>query len=276
MRTPAPAPAANGQTTIGPVLKRQPVKAAATSIRTLVPEQSAYHQALVQVLFYDGSPFRWSGIQVLDANHTRVLWLQLNDDGRTTIPSLVDGQTYYIAGAQDGYGYAPPEVELPQIAGDVTVLLYAGPASWFPQECDSEMVINHGAITQGALGTSFAHRDGSWFLNPAPSNSPCWKRWFAFATNANGDRAEAMQTVYFFPLATPTPTPYETPTPTPTPIPTPTPSETPTATPTPTPIPTPTAPPTPAPLPICYWNQFVGNPPVCRCLGTLHKNGRCR
>lgn len=72
--------------------------------------------------------------------------------------------------------------------------------------------------------------------------------------------------------ASPSPTPTSTPTVTPTPTPTPTS----TPTPQPSPSPSPSASPSPTPLRTCNWNELVGNPPRCQCLGFIHKNGRCR
>lgn len=73
------------------------------------------------------------------------------------------------------------------------------------------------------------------------------------------------------PSVTPTVTVSPSPTPSPSPSPTGTPSPTPSASPTPTPKPLPTQ------LPICQSNQFVGNPPTCRCLtGMKGNSGKCR
>lgn len=67
----------------------------------------------------------------------------------------------------------------------------------------------------------------------------------------------------------PSPTSTSVPTSTPTPVPLPTVTPQPTVTPTPRPSPT--------QLPICKSNQFVGNPPTCRCLtGMKGNSGKCR
>lgn len=78
-------------------------------------------------------------------------------------------------------------------------------------------------------------------------------------------------------VPTPQPTPSATATVTVTPTPLPSPSPTPTAVPVPSPSPSPKPSPTATVLPVCKSNQFVGNPPSCRCLtGMKGNSGKCR
>jgi hypothetical protein len=185
------------------------------------------------VRFYDGGPFAWSAIEVLDAQRNRIYLLQTDDDGGYLFPALA-GETYIVRGAQEGYGYAAPEIVLSDVSGDVSGLLaYAGPEQWFPPAC----------LLPPDHSTSV--------LNP-----PCYVDLTATATDTEGNSVTSDPVrIYFHPVVTPSPSPSPSITPTPTPTPSPT------ATPTPTPTPTATPTPTPTPGPC---NRTVANGKKCK------------
>ncbi|MEN3329031.1 MAG: hypothetical protein V7638_3838 [Acidobacteriota bacterium] len=203
-----------------------------------------YYEVRGQVRIYDGLPFAWSLVNVFDAQENLLYTLQLDDEGGFLFPGLT-GETYLVRGAQDGYGYAPPEIKLTEITGPVSGLLtYAGPNSWFPPLC----------------------------ILPRPiTNAPCYVPISTTATDTEGNSVTSEPIrIYFHPSTNPSPSPTpeatatptpSTPTPTPTPIATATPTPTPTPVSTPTPTPTPTATPTPTPGPC---TTLIGNGKKCK------------
>jgi len=167
------------------------------------------------VYLYDGSPFRWSIVELQDANGNVIGQQQLNDQGGFQF-ALEPNKLYQIVGVQPEYSYAPQALQV-NVQGDTSGLrIYGGPSSWFPQPC----VFSSGPPTA------------------ADNPLPCYVDVTATATNARGETAQSQTNrIYFVPQLTPSPSP--SPTSTPTPMPTATPTPTPTATPTPTPTPGP-------------------------------------
>jgi hypothetical protein len=197
-----------------------------------------------EVKLFDGSLFQWSSVQVLDSQRNVVYLLQTDHEGKYIFPALTN-ESYIVRGSQPDYAYAPPEIPVINVQADLTGLnFYAGPASWFPPNCQ----------LPADLSTNV--------LNP-----PCYVDITPTATDDAGQSVTSDPIrIYFHPAPTvsPSPTPSPTPTPEPTATPTPEPTATPTPTPTPTPSPTPTATPTPTPIP---------TPTPCR---KPLPNGRCK
>ena len=187
------------------------------------------------VYLYDGSVFRWSMIELRDANGNPLGQQQLDENGAFQF-ALEIGKHYQIVGVQPEYGYAPQALQV-DVSGDISgLVIYGGPDSWFPAPC----------VLSPSGGPPLADNNGI----------ACYVDIEATATDSNGNSGtSAKRRIYFgafptpSPTITPTPTPTATQTSTPTPTPTPSPSPSPTATPTPSPTATPT--PKPSPTPVC-------------------------
>jgi hypothetical protein len=212
-----------------------------------------------QVRLYNGEPFSWVTVELVDSNGTVISSQQAATGGFYQF-AATGGGDYSVRLNQPGYSFLATPSTISNLGADQTcVNLWAGADSWFPTQLPL-CVTPDGSTNMANTTPCAVDLTATAELTDGSSvTSPPVRIYFTPACEVPSPTPTPTPT----PAPSPSPSPTETPTATPTPEPTATPTPQPTATPTPTPTPAPTATPTPTPSP---------SPTPCRKL----PNGRCK